>query len=240
MAITITPRCTIIPPLARPTKPRQPCRRVAITNWRKAEPAAKPAKKNATNDVRSAATQHHRQDQRAGADPSGPEQAMAQQLARRLAPGQHRRHRHEKEQAQPERHGHLIEEGLAHADASVLERLHQQREHGAQQHHEGEGGEQQIVEQERALTTHWRVDGAGRTQSIASPADQYQRHRHHNAEEGKQERPDRRLAEGVHRLDHPERVRKVPKMVSENVAQTSDRFHTRNMPRRSCTNTECR
>jgi hypothetical protein len=38
----------------------------------------------------------------------------------------------------------------------------------------------------------------------------------------------------------PERVRKVPRMVSENVAHSSDRFHTRNMPRRSCTITECR
>ena len=38
----------------------------------------------------------------------------------------------------------------------------------------------------------------------------------------------------------PERVMKVPRMVRENVAHTSDRFHTRNMPRRSCTIDECR
>jgi len=36
----------------------------------------------------------------------------------------------------------------------------------------------------------------------------------------------------------PERVRNVPRIVSENVATSSDRFHTRNMPRRSCTSTE--
>ncbi len=36
----------------------------------------------------------------------------------------------------------------------------------------------------------------------------------------------------------PERVRKVPRMVRANVAQMSDRFQTRNMPRRSCTMTE--
>ncbi len=38
----------------------------------------------------------------------------------------------------------------------------------------------------------------------------------------------------------PERVRNVPRMVRENVAHSSDRFHTRNMPRRSWTMTECR
>ncbi len=31
-----------MPPLARPTRPRQPCRRVASTIWRMAEPATKP------------------------------------------------------------------------------------------------------------------------------------------------------------------------------------------------------
>jgi hypothetical protein len=36
----------------------------------------------------------------------------------------------------------------------------------------------------------------------------------------------------------PDRVRNVPKMVRQNVAITSDRFHTRSIPRRSCTMTE--
>ena len=36
----------------------------------------------------------------------------------------------------------------------------------------------------------------------------------------------------------PDRVRKVPRMVRANVAQMSERFQTRNMPRRSCTITE--
>ena len=38
----------------------------------------------------------------------------------------------------------------------------------------------------------------------------------------------------------PDRVMNVPRMVSEKVAHSSDRFQTRNMPRRSCTITECR
>ena len=38
----------------------------------------------------------------------------------------------------------------------------------------------------------------------------------------------------------PDRVRNVPRIVSENVASRSDRFQTRSIPRRSCTITECR
>ncbi len=38
----------------------------------------------------------------------------------------------------------------------------------------------------------------------------------------------------------PERVMKVPKIVSRNVTMTSVTFHTRSMLRRSCTITECR
>ena len=38
----------------------------------------------------------------------------------------------------------------------------------------------------------------------------------------------------------PERVRNVPRMVSENVAQMSARFHTLSSPLRSCTITEWR
>src|SRR5215217_6026401 len=36
----MTPRWTIIPPLARPTSPRQPWRRVASTTWRRAATVA--------------------------------------------------------------------------------------------------------------------------------------------------------------------------------------------------------
>ena len=38
----------------------------------------------------------------------------------------------------------------------------------------------------------------------------------------------------------PDRVRNVPRIVSANVAHSSDRFQTRSIPRRSCTITECR
>ncbi len=38
----------------------------------------------------------------------------------------------------------------------------------------------------------------------------------------------------------PDRVRKVPRMVRQNVATTSERFQSRSIPRRSCMMTECR
>ena len=38
----------------------------------------------------------------------------------------------------------------------------------------------------------------------------------------------------------PDLVMNVPRMVRANVAHSSDRFHTRSIPRRSCTMTECR
>ena len=38
----------------------------------------------------------------------------------------------------------------------------------------------------------------------------------------------------------PDRVKNVPRMVSEKVAMESERFHTRMRPRRSCTSTEWR
>ena len=53
--IMITPTCTIMPPLARPTRPRQPWRRVASTTWRSAEPVAKPPKPNASKGAKPVA-----------------------------------------------------------------------------------------------------------------------------------------------------------------------------------------
>ncbi len=51
-AITTTPMWTIMPPLARPSRPRHPWRRVASTSWRPAEPAAKAPSPNTTRGFR--------------------------------------------------------------------------------------------------------------------------------------------------------------------------------------------
>ena len=44
-----------MPPLARPTRPRHPWRRVARTIWRRAAPAADPARVNATSEAQPSA-----------------------------------------------------------------------------------------------------------------------------------------------------------------------------------------
>ena len=60
-----------------------------------------------------------------------------------------------------------------------------------------------------------------------------------SAEEHEQVGADRAVAEGVDAATaRPERVRNVPRIVSENVATSRLRFQTRSIPRRSCTSTE--
>ena len=81
----------------------------------------------------------------------------------------------------------------------------------------------------------------GRTQAVAAPRDQPDR-------DGHDQRRRSRGSTGRSRYSvnawtessTPERVMKVPRIVRENVAHSNDRFQTRNIPRRSCTITECR
>ena len=60
---------------------------------------------------------------------------------------------------------------------AVLQRLDDQREDRAEQHDEGEHGEQHVVGQERALARQRRVDRPGRAQPVAAPGDQRERAR---------------------------------------------------------------
>src|SRR5438309_1127409 len=55
-----TPRCTTMPPLARPTNPRHPSRRHDAPSWRRAAAAANAPRPNATNGAspRRPATTH--------------------------------------------------------------------------------------------------------------------------------------------------------------------------------------
>ena len=107
--MTITPRCTIIPPLARPTRPRQPWRRVASTSWRSAEPAAHPARPNATSGAQPVAPTATATAEGDDAAPRRPEQPLGEQLAARLAPRQHRGDRHQEQQGEPDRHRQPVE-----------------------------------------------------------------------------------------------------------------------------------
>ncbi len=200
--MTITPMWTIIPPLARPTRPRQPWRRVASTTWRSAEPAAHPASVKATSGVTPLAPTATAMASVAAAAPGRPEQPVAQQLDARLAPRQHRRHGHEEQQGQADRRRQPVEVRRADDGAAVLQRLDEQREHRAQQDDEGEHGEQHVVGEERALARQRRVDGARRAQPVAAPPDEGQRHGDDDAEERQQVVADRAVAEGVDARQH--------------------------------------
>ena len=59
-------------------------------------------------------------------------------------------------------------------------------------------------------------------------------------DEGEEERPERRLPEGVDGGDDPDRVRNVPKMARLKVRMTSTMFQTFSIPRRSWIITEWR
>ncbi len=104
-AMMTTPRCTTMPPLARPTRPRQPWRRVASTSWRHGRAGGEPAEPE--GDAAAPGRRAPSSDgdhERAGADPGRPEQPVAQQLAAGLAPRQHRRDGHEEQQREADRH----------------------------------------------------------------------------------------------------------------------------------------
>ena len=68
------------------------------------------------------------------------------------------------------------------------ERLDEQREQRAEQHDERPHREQHVVGEERPLTRQRRVDRAGRSQPVAAPRDQPERHDDDDAEEREQPR----------------------------------------------------
>ena len=92
-------------------------------------------------------------------------------------PRQHRPDRHEEQQRDADRHAEAGEVRLAHGDLLVLQRLDEQREHGAGEHDEREAGEEQVVQQERGLARDRGVDATGRAELVAAPRDRARRSR---------------------------------------------------------------
>ena len=136
----------------RPTRPRQPCRRVASTICRVAAPAANPPEPERQHRREAAGTEHDRQHERAGRAPGRPVQPLRQQFGRRLPPWQHRRNGHEEQQHEADGHRHAVEVRAADEDAAILQRLDDQREHRAEQDDERERREEDVVGQECAFT----------------------------------------------------------------------------------------
>ena len=141
---------------------------------------------------------HHRTD----TEPGGPDQPIGQDVAACLAPRQDRGDRHQEQQGEADRHGHLIEVRIADRDRATVDRLDDQREDGAEQHHEREAGEHHIVGQERALPRDRRVDPTGGPELISPPGDEAERHDDDQREEREEPRADLRLDKGVDRLQH--------------------------------------
>ena len=198
-AMMITPMCTTMPPLARPTRPPRPWRRVASTSWRRADPAAKPPSPNATQRCPAVGADGHRERDRTRAA-STPARTTARGAARptpcaTAAPGATPIRNSSDE---PDRHRQPVEVRGADDGPAVLERLDEQREDRAEQHDEREHREQHVVGEERSLARDRRVDRTGRPQPIAAPGDQPERHDHDDAEERQQPGTDRPVAERVH------------------------------------------
>ena len=95
---------------------------------------------------------------------AGTSSRLPHHLAARRAPRQRGRHRHEEEQREADGRGHAVEVGLADRQPRAAQRLGDQREHRAEQHHERERREQQVVGEERRLARHRGVDAARRAQ----------------------------------------------------------------------------
>lgn len=105
-------------------------------------------------------------------------------------PGQDRGNGHQKEQAEDQGHRHLVKERSAHCDRRAICRLDHEREHGAEQDHEREGREKEIVGQESALTGDRREDIARVVQLVTSPRQQADAGGGHDPEEAEQVWPD--------------------------------------------------
>ena len=131
-----------------------------------------------------------------------PEQPAPQEVLGRLPPRQHRGHRHQEQEDDDDRRCHPVEVRTSDRQAVAVDRLGQQREHRAEQDDEAEGGEQQVVGEEGALTRDRRVDRPRRPQAVAPPSDQHHRDEDDESEEREDPRPDRRLGERVHGVEH--------------------------------------
>ena len=154
------------------------------------------------------------------------EELPLHRLGRGATPGQRRAHAHQEQHGDAQRDGHAVEVRPAHADLHARERLADQREHGAEEHGEGEGHEEQVVDEERRLPRGDRARVAFRHQEWAA---------HREQDDARRQAPAPRNTRKVGPMSHwvkectelktPERVMKVPRMVSRKLASNSVSVH---------------
>ena len=227
-----------MPPLVRPTSPRSPCRRVANTNCRSAAPAAKPARPNASS----------------GANPSPPSRTASASVPAPHHAGQNNRSRSNSPLAL--RHGNAGATAIKNSSTRPIGRLIVSKNgeptailrSSFASTMSGKTVPSSTTKANRANTALFARNAPSRetAESIAPGERSWSPRQAMSANETATMTPNAPSRYGpivpslkaCTLLITPLRVRKVPRMVSENVATNRLRFHTRNIPRRSCTITE--
>ena len=233
-----TPRCTTMPPLARPTRPRHPWRRVASVSWRATEPAANPASQKPSSEVTPRAPT-------ATANPSATTDAHN---------GHHSRL--DSSSVLADRHGSTGATAMRKSMTSPIG-MAMRSKNGAPTDIRSLFTASTI----RGNTVPRRITNANAPSSrllarnapsrdsgeSIAPGDRSRSPRHPispieattmKAKNPSSVGPIEPLENACTDSTTPDRARNVPRIVRLNVATTRVRFHTRSMPRRSCTMTE--
>ena len=133
-------------------------------------------------------TDRHREPERHEPNDGRHQELLTERVATTATPRQHRCHRHDEQHRDSNRHGQLIEEGLADHNLTLLQRLDNERKHRAEQDHKGEHREENVVQEKRAFTRIDRFDGARRAKLVAAHEHEHQRRGNYDAEGDKQPR----------------------------------------------------
>ena len=135
-------------------------------------------------------------------DTNGPTQATSQIDDIGLAPPRHWSHAHQEQGRRHQRYEHGIEIRWADRQLAHAQGVDHQRVHGAQQHCGCSHDQQHIVGQQHGLAG-YRLEAAAQPDPGCPPGEQRQRATDHDAEEGQDENPARRVGgKRVYRTQH--------------------------------------
>ena len=234
----MTPIWTTIPPLARPTKPRQPCRRVAIAIWRTAAPAAKPARAKATS----------------GAHPVAPTATEKTNAPAPAQAGQKSRSRSNSVEAL--RHGSTGAIAIRKSSMRPIGMLSRSkygaptivRRSSSTSTSSGNNVPRSTTKAKTVNSTLLARNAPSRDSGESiEPGERSRSPRHAirpsdtttiKPKKLRNQAPTGPSPNACTDSITPDRVRNVPRIVREKVATSKLRFQTRSIPRRSCTSTE--
>ena len=234
----MTPTCTIIPPFVRPTNPRRPCLRVANTTCRNADPLANPPRANVSNGINPVAPT-------ATLMPNAPMPNHAGQNNRVLS-----------NSVDALRHGNTGAIAISVSKAMPIGATSLSKNGSPTtmlrdckaSMTSGNTVPSKTTNANRANNTLLIKNAPSRdtTESILPGACNLSPRQPIKptetitmmAKKASNHGPMALSLNACTLLSTPLRVRNVPRIVKLNVETSNERFHTRNMPRRSCTNTE--